>query len=546
MNTAGWQAAIGGRVLNFTERFRTGGGIHESLEGMKGALDALGTSVFIADLDLRLVYMNRRAQEIMGGMDEALQMTFQVSSNELIGMQIDSFHGNRAKQIRRRLLDPRNLPIRKEIRIAHLILDLNVNGIQNGAGEHIGFVVNWEEISEMKKLEATNEDYAAKIAAMGRSMASIEFGPDGRVLTANTNFLDLSGYQEDEIVGQHHRIFVGEAEAGRQTYREFWDRLRRGEYQKGEYRRFGKDGSEFWVQAIYFPLVDAQGKTKKVVNLATDVTERALARTAMEEIVSSLGHASHGLTTLSLQLGANAEETSTQSSIVSVASEEVSASIKTVSDGAQEMNSSIRHIAQTTSEAAALASSAVELARTTNETVSNLGRSSHEIGKVIRDITEIAEQTNLLALNATIEAARAGESGKGFAVVANEVKELAKQTASATDVISQRIEAIQKDTQTAVAVISKIGELITQINDYSRTVAAAVEEQSATTGEIVRSVTEAAVGTREITKNITAVAEAARGTAGGAGEIQSSAQELQRLSEDLQRANAKLTGAHSG
>jgi methyl-accepting chemotaxis protein len=175
------------------------------------------------------------------------------------------------------------------------------------------------------------------------------------------------------------------------------------------------------------------------------------------------------------------------------------------------------------------------VAAKTNTTVAKLGESSAEIGNVIKVITSIAQQTNLLALNATIEAARAGEAGKGFAVVANEVKELAKQTAKATEDISRKIEAIQGDTKGAVEAITEIGKIINQINDLQNSIASAVEEQTATTGEISRNVAEAAQGSTEIARNVSGVAQAARHTSEGAGNTKNSADELSRIALDLQK-----------
>src|ERR1022692_1756374 len=173
--------------------------------------------------------------------------------------------------------------------------------------------------------------------------------------------------------------------------------------------------------------------------------------------------------------------------------------------------------------------------------VAKLGESSQEIGNVIKVITSIAQQTNLLALNATIEAARAGEAGKGFAVVANEVKELAKQTAKATEEIGQKIEAIQSDTKGSVKAIEEIGTIINQINDISNSIASAVEEQTVTTNEIGRSVTEAAKGVADIAKNIGGVAVAAKNTTQGANDTQKASQELSQMAARLQTVTSKFT-----
>jgi methyl-accepting chemotaxis protein len=269
---------------------------------------------------------------------------------------------------------------------------------------------------------------------------------------------------------------------------------------------------------------------------------RTLLAAAVAQNVQDLGSASENLGAVSQRLSLAAEQTSAQASAVSAASEQVSQNVQTVAAGVEEMGVSIKEIAKNAHEAAQVATTGVRVAETTNQTVAKLGESSAEIGKVIKVITSIAQQTNLLALNATIEAARAGEAGKGFAVVANEVKELAKETARATEDISQKIEAIQRDTRGAVEAIAQIANIIAQINDFQNTIASAVEEQRATTNEIGRNVTEGARGSAEIASNIGAVAQAALSTTEGAADAQKAARGLQQMAGELQQQLARFKG----
>jgi methyl-accepting chemotaxis protein len=248
---------------------------------------------------------------------------------------------------------------------------------------------------------------------------------------------------------------------------------------------------------------------------------------------SEVTSATQEMGAVSQRMSTNSEETTSQATIVTSATERVSANLQTVAAATEEMSASLRDIGNNVSKAASVAKEAVEVADTTNAMVMKLGESSAEIGQVIKVITSIAEQTNLLALNATIEAARAGEAGKGFAVVANEVKELAKQTAHATGDIRSKIEAIQADTKGSVRAIGTITSIINQIHDLSVAISAAVEEQTATTGEIARNISEGAKVSTEIARNISGVAHAAQSTSSGAHELRTAVSELERMSSEL-------------
>jgi methyl-accepting chemotaxis protein len=213
----------------------------------------------------------------------------------------------------------------------------------------------------------------------------------------------------------------------------------------------------------------------------------------------------------------------------------VTRNLQTVAAATEEMTASIGEIAKNATAAAAIATRAVERAQVANVTMDHLGKASLEIGEVVKVIDSVAHQTKLLALNATIEAARAGEAGKGFAVVANEVKELANETAKATKQISEKIEAIRTGTREAVEVIGDISSIIAQMHDISITIASAVEEQTATTREIARNVSEAAIGESQVTENISSVAHAAKITSGGAKTAQTAAGELAGMAAELQK-----------
>jgi methyl-accepting chemotaxis protein len=277
---------------------------------------------------------------------------------------------------------------------------------------------------------------------------------------------------------------------------------------------------------------DEVGVMAGALNRATDGMRAAVS--SLDSTASTLAAAADQLAHTSTQIATSAEEASTQATVVATAAEEVTRNVQEVAAGTQETGVAIREIAQNAHEAAQVAANAVGVADSTNQTVSKLGESSVEIGNVVKVITSIAEQTNLLALNATIEAARAGEAGKGFAVVASEVKDLAQETAKATEDIARRVAAIQSDTESAVVAISEIGGIIARINEYQTTIAAAVEEQTATTSEMNRGVSEAAAGSAEIAANIVSVAAAAQLTTESVTESQRASEELARMSSGMQ------------
>ena len=254
----------------------------------------------------------------------------------------------------------------------------------------------------------------------------------------------------------------------------------------------------------------------------------------------TLNSAAGQLTAVSGQVDAAASEASAQAGSVAAAADVVSNNLQVVSAGSEEMGSAIRDISVSTTEASEVAVQAVEVAAQTNAIVARLGESSSEIATVVKTITAIAEQTNLLALNATIEAARAGESGKGFAVVAGEVKDLAQETAKATEDISRRVQAIQMDTDGAVTAIGEISAIIERINGIQLAIASAVEEQTATTQEMNRTLSEAAAGAGNIAQTIGTVSDATRRTSGAVGDTRAAADELAMTANQLQTLVARF------
>ncbi|MEI6729682.1 MAG: PAS domain-containing methyl-accepting chemotaxis protein [Pseudomonadota bacterium] len=322
-------------------------------------------------------------------------------------------------------------------------------------------VVKYATDVTLQKL--ANADFAGQIDAIGKVQAVIQFNLDGTVITANSNFLDALGYSFSEIEGKHHSLFVEPSYAQSSEYRAFWEKLRRGEFDSGVYKRIGKGGKEVWIQASYNPIMDMNGKPFKVVKYATDVTKM--------------------ITTVDL-------------------ADETYKNVQSVAAAAEEMTASISEISKNMSLSKQATENIVSRTGASGEATNRLIISTQAMENIVNLIHNIAGQVNLLALNATIEAARAGEAGRGFAVVASEVKNLATQTSKATDDIANEIKSVQSISSEVATSVNSIVEAANAVSQYVNGVASAIEEQTAVTREISYNTQKASVSVGEISERI--------------------------------------------
>ncbi len=497
-----------------------------SLEILKGGkepyemIDRVPFNVMYCDLSFEIKYLNKRSLETLRKIEHLLP----IKAEQVLGISIDRFHKDPAHQ-RRLLSNEKNLPHKTQFKLGNEYIDLNADAVMIN-GVYTGILVTWDIVTD----KVLTEDIGK---ALEKSQAIIEFTPDGTILKANRNFCMTLGYDENEIKGRHHAIFVEQKYAQSEEYRNFWSKLNSGLFDAGQYPRTGKNGKVTWIQATYNPVIDATGRVYKVVKYAVDITaekETLLKQeSVLNETSNQLAAASEELFASSELMASNAIKSTDLSKTVATNMETLDSGVRSVATNMEEMAASIKEITRTTNEASSMANDTLKKANETNGIIKQLGLSSDDIGNVIKVISSIAQQTNLLALNATIEAARAGDAGRGFAVVANEVKELAKQTAKATGDITKKIETIQSDSRNAVKAIDEISIRIEKVSGHASNIAAAVEEQAATTGEISRIILQASQSVGQANGMIKSVSDIASANLNDANQFKDASKELTKL-----------------
>ncbi|KQR71544.1 chemotaxis protein [Rhizobium sp. Leaf341] len=463
------------------------------------------------------------------------------------------------------------------IRVGTRVFDLLVTPLKSG-NKTTGFVVEWADA----KARLLNVDYAAQIAAIGRSQAIIEFTVDGQIISANKNFLDVMGYASvDELKGKHHSMFVTPETVASSEYRSFWKDLSEGRYHAAEFKRIRKDGREVVIAGSYNPILDINGKVTKVVKFATDVTTRVETMNALGDSLKRLCSGDFGsqlnepfapefeflradLNRSVAQLCDTFREISQSVDLIGTGTREISegisdlsrrtegqaASLEETAAALDEITANVGSSAQRAQEAREVASQANMSAERSGEVVSHavdamsrIEQSSNQISSIIGVIDEIAFQTNLLALNAGVEAARAGEAGRGFAVVAQEVRELAQRSAKAAKEIKDllRNSAVEvaggvrlvRDTGTALKGIS---QQIIEINDHVVAISTATKEQSTGLNEVNGAVNSMDQSTQQ---NAAMVEE----SSAAAGTLASETLKLRNMIGQFQLTSS---GGHSG
>lgn len=501
-----------------------------SIDEVISVVENVPINILVADLDLNIKFVNRKSTETL----QKLQHLLPIPAERLKGASIDIFHKNPSHQ-RKILSSDKNLPHRAVINLGPERLDLLVNAIYSKSGEWIGSVLTWDVVTEKLKtqsdaarLQSMVENAPINILMADRDFKVVFMNPKSyQTLKTLEKYLPIS---TDKIIGQSIDIF--HKNPGHQ--RRILDNDRNlPHFAK---IKLGPETLSLLVTAVY-------DQDKKYIGAMVTwdvISDRVTLVNTLEETSNNLSAAAAELTATATQMSGNSSKTSSEATSAAAAAEEVSKGVQNVATNTEEMSAAIKEIARSSAQAAEMTKESLSQAQGANTTINQLGISSQEIGNVIKVISSIAQQTNLLALNATIEAARAGEAGKGFAVVANEVKELAKQTAKATEEITTKIGTIQGDSKQAVSSIIGISQAVEKLNGIATSIAASVEEQTATTNEVSRIVQESNKAVDGIAQTIKAVSGAAEESSAGANATLKAAEGLTQLAEKLKALVTKV------
>lgn len=496
------------------------------------AFEGSSIAMMMIDRDFKITYINDSTKKLLTDNAEAFRKIWpSFNPDKILGACIDMFHKNPAHQ-RQMLSDPSRLPYRTDITVGDLKFALNVSAVYDANRKYVGNVLQWDNVTQTRL-------NAGMLHALGRSQAIIEFNMDGTIVNANENFCQTLGYSLNEIVGKHHSMFADAAYARSPEYKAFWDKLNRGEFDSGKYKRLGKGGREVWIEATYNPILDGNGKPFKVVKFASDVTQiehdrraaesertqraaeqaqvvRGLAQglsqmaagnltarideefpgeyemlrtdfnnamNTLQEAMSTIAGAAGGIRSGAGEISSAADDLSRRTEQQAASLEETAAALDQITATVKKSAESAKQANSVVNGARADAEASGQVVSGTVTAMAEIEKSAKQIVQIIGVIDEIAFQTNLLALNAGVEAARAGEAGRGFAVVASEVRALAQRSSEAAKEIKTLISASSQQVEAGVELVGEAGKALEQIIGKVADIAGLMSEITASAQE---------------------------------------------------------------